>query len=524
MITEIADRSATASKPQGIPAGLDDVQAGHLRRIIDLSELLPEDWSGMMGRSTLQEDFDALRFQLAYMSYALALCHVHRLPAAPVVFRKPFERLIGKMLSQDVWTYWHYVSTGNGPMNRALGELPAKWNPVEVDNIMYSAYIQSMALLYHYLFDDPKFAQEGGLSFKLQPLFWGNGGQTFPYDEKSLTQHIYWNMVEKGYLGVACEPNCVFQICNQPAIFGFRLHDFLYGGTMAEEVTEGYRRAWADFGILDAAGHYNIVVQEQEHVLLQRPPAPWADFWLGALMHMWDPEGVKAAYPGQMAHWAQKGPNETLWIPPSIRPEGMGPETSNALDFGWAAVCASEVGDQETLDKLLAYADGFLTPTWNDGAFYYRRRDGWLNDSGQLHAMDPHTGNALLAYARLNVPDGLRQLYAQPLDAARFDDPALVDMTDGLDVRVAYYDRDRSILNVVIRPGRADRNDAELTVSNVWGRGAWRLFVDGDHVATGDQTDVTITRGAVSARRSENGLVLRLPIAAEVAIRLECAA
>jgi hypothetical protein len=285
---------------------LDDKQVGHLRRIRNLAAQLPDDWSGMMGRSSLQEDFGALRFQLAYMAYALGLAHVHRLPAAPAVFRKPFDQLITKMLSPDVWTYWHYVSTGNGPLNKSLGELPPKWNPVETDNIMYSAYLQSMALMYHYLFDDAKYAAEGALTMRLQPLFWGADGQHFPYDERKLNEHVYWTMVQKGYLGIACEPNCVFQICNQVPILGFRLHDMIYGGDTAKEVTDGYVRAWSDFGILDSAGHYNILVQEREHALVARPPLPWADFWLGTLMHAWNPDFVKANYPRHIERWSKR--------------------------------------------------------------------------------------------------------------------------------------------------------------------------------------------------------------------------
>ena len=252
---------------------LDDKQVGHIRRIRNLAAQLPDDWSGMMGRSSLQEDFGALRFQLAYMAYALGLAHVHRLPAAPAVFRKPFDQLITKMLSPDVWTYWHYVSTGNGQLNKSLGELPPKWNPVETDNIMYSAYVQSMALMYHYLFDAAKYATEGALTMRLQPLFWGADGQHFAYDERKLNEHVYWTMVQKGYLGIACEPNCVFQICNQVPILGFRLHDMIYGGDTAKEVTDGYVRAWSDFGILDSAGHYNVLVQEREHAACSAPAA-----------------------------------------------------------------------------------------------------------------------------------------------------------------------------------------------------------------------------------------------------------
>jgi hypothetical protein len=503
---------------------LNDRQAGHLRRMIDLSEQLPDDWSGMMGRSTMQEDFSALRFQLAYMSYALALTHVHRLPAAPAVFKTPFDNLIQKIMSPDVWTYWHYVSTGNGPYNKALGELPPQWNPVETDNIMYSAYVQSMALLYHYLFNDPKYAEEGGLTFKLQPLFWGAGGKRFVYDEKSLTQQLYWTMVEKGYLGIACEPNCIFQVCNQPAILGYRMHDFLYGGNIAEEVTEGYKRAWEEFGILDSTGHFNIVLMERERQLVQRAPVAWADFWLGTLMHMWDPDGVANAYKGQIAEWARQGPGDSLWIHPTLPRHEGGPDISNALDFGWAAACASEVGDEETVRRLVAYADTCLTPVSDNGSYYYRRRDGWLDDEGKLHAMDPHTGNVLLGYAHLNVPGGLSKLYADGLDPDWHKYPALVEMTPGLDIRTAYYDRGDGGLNLVFRPGRIAKREADLTISNVWDRRPWRLLIDSQDLAAGDGMNVTSVSGPLSAARQGDALIVRLPVGDQVSLRLELAA
>ena len=109
---------------------------------------------------------------------------MHHLPAAPGVFKQPFNSLIEKILSPDVWTYWHYISTGNGPFNKSIGKQPGQWDPVIKDNIMYSAYVQSMALLYHYLFQDDKYAAEGALTFSIDPMFWDEGGKHFVYDEK----------------------------------------------------------------------------------------------------------------------------------------------------------------------------------------------------------------------------------------------------------------------------------------------------------------------------------------------------
>jgi hypothetical protein len=121
--------------------GLDRLQIGHLRHFANLSRQLPNQWDLMKGKGYGQEDFGGYRFQLAYMAYALALTHRHRLPAAPGVFKPIFERLIGKMLLPEVWMYWRDVSRGGSIFNAHLSSgYVEQWDPVIRDNIMYSAY------------------------------------------------------------------------------------------------------------------------------------------------------------------------------------------------------------------------------------------------------------------------------------------------------------------------------------------------------------------------------------------------
>lgn len=495
---------------------IDPLQRGHLRRILNLSSQLPDDWSGMMARTSLQEDFGAYRFQLAYMAYALALTHVHRLPAAPGYFRRPFQRLIDKMRSPDVWTYWHYVSTGNGPLNKAQGELPAEWNPIIKDNIMYSAYLQSMALMYHYLFNDDAYAKENSLSLVFHPLFWGSE-KRYDYDEKSINEHLYWNMVQRGYLGIACEPNCVFQICNQVPIIGFRMHDIVYGGDIATEVTEGYKKAWSDFGMLNDNGHFNMMVMEEEKVVVT-PEAPWSDFWLGALMHSWNPEFVKESYAKQIERWAKPGPDDTLWITP---PDSMSENSdlASARDFGWAAACASEVGDSETLNKLLAYADKFLNAKWTDGGYHYARHDELFDKDGLFRCMDPHTGNALLAYARLNVPDGLRKLYDAPWDKKHFEEPALDDLPETLDVTRAEFDSELNRLDIKLEGDATD--ETPLRFTGVWNKGEWTLHLDGQEVAKGDDSAVKTLKDTLGAVREGEALLLHMPVRESLELSIE---
>ncbi|WP_156397313.1 MULTISPECIES: linalool dehydratase/isomerase domain-containing protein [unclassified Sphingomonas] len=473
--------AAKPTSPQPRPLSLDRDQRGHLRRLINLAEQLPDDWSGMMGRSTLQEDFGALRFQLAYACYALALTHVHRLPAAPGLFREPFARLIEKLCSPDVWAYWHYVSTGNGVLNHSLGELPAEWNPVIRDNIMYSAYLQSAALLYHHIFDDARYSEPGALTLTLRPLFWGDGPKIFINDERSLSEHIYWQMVENGYLGVACEPNCIFQICNQPSILGFRLEDLIYGGSRAQEVTDGYLRAWAEFGISNEAGHFNVMVQQKERSL-PSPPSPWSDFWLGALMHAWNPETVAQHYAVARDIWIRPGPADTAWVDLSQGFARAG--LSSALDFGWAAVCASEVGDQAVLDGLLRYADARLHRSWDRGGLFYRRHDTIHDDEGYLAAMDPHSGNVLLGYARLNVPGGLKAIYEGQWSTARKNTPAIVSIAGRVDLEMAYYDEDARTLHWVALPVENEPAIIRFEVGRQPTAAGWELSVDGEVVCS----------------------------------------
>jgi len=418
-------------------------QLGHLRHWDNLSRLQKNDWSMMQTRSNGQENsFSGYRFQLAYMIYGLALTHRHRLPAAPGVFQPTIQRLIDKLLLPEVWLYWRDVSRGGSVLNDSIADrMTEEWNPVVRDNIMYSAYVQSCALLHDHMFAADRYAQPGSLTLRHWSFFWGGEEKRFEYDRNSLNEHLYWQMVENGYLGIACEPNCVFQICNQPAILGFRLHDLLTGTDRASEVVEGYEKAWADFGRLDRLGHYNQMVIEDAQVVVAPSdvspdaPMPWVDAWAGALMNMWNHDFVHEHYQTQVADFLLTGPDGTLSVPSSPPPQAMGlTSDSESSDMGWVTIWASEMGDQSTLDGLLGHADRFLEPTWRDAGLYYPRNDAKTDEHGNNVENDPLTGNVLIGYARLNVADGLHKLYSQPWGADHHAEPALVEVDRDVEV------------------------------------------------------------------------------------------
>ncbi len=470
---------------------LDEKQLGHIRHIRNLLNQPPGDWSNMHGRGPAQDDFGALRYQLAFMTYALALAHRHRLPAAPGVFQPLFEKAIEKMLSSDVWIYWRDASRGGAVFNAHLADsLEEMWDPVLRDNIMYSAYVQSMALLHGYLFDDDRYAQPGALTFSHYTPFWGEEHR-FEYDRNSLSDHIYWLMAQNGFLGVACEPNCIFQACNQPAILGFRLRDLLEGTSVAEQVVRDYDAAWREFGRLDDRGHYfQMVLEDRRIPSPNRNGAPAGDAFTGALMNMWNRDFVHENYAHQAQAYLVESGEGTLAVTfpgrSAIIPEGRPDVPLENGDFGWMAVWAAEMGDEQTLEELLAHADAYMNPVWSAGALNYPRNDVRSDAEGHRTEIAAIDGNALLPYARLNVPDGMWKLYNVPWEDGHFTRPALTVVDEDIDVSRAFFDAASDRLLFRVRRRGDVAGGGRITISNLDG-GGWRMAVS--IVSTGGVLD-----------------------------------
>jgi len=91
------------------------------------------------------------------------------------------------------------------------------------------------------------------------------------------------------------------------------------------------------------------------------------------------------------------------------------------------------------------------------------------------------TGNVLLGYARLNVPDGLWGLYNHPWDRAHFAEPALTAVD--LDVEVSQAEVADGTLCTRLRRLAGLPGAGTVTVSRVVGRGRWTVRADGQPVA-----------------------------------------
>jgi hypothetical protein len=195
---------------------LSSQQAGHLRHFYNLSSAVDGEWPHMGSQEPAQEFLDAYRYQLATMAYACGLTHYHRLPVMRSLFKTLIRRTIHKMLRREVWGYWFLTSHSGSLVDPDLKELRKPWaDPIVRENIMYSGHLLLMTSLYAMLFDDDEFEKPGSLKFVWNPLFWGMGTEVFKYDNRSLQQAILREMERNDWVGVCCEPNLVFVVCNQ---------------------------------------------------------------------------------------------------------------------------------------------------------------------------------------------------------------------------------------------------------------------------------------------------------------------
>lgn len=488
-------------------------QVASMRHIGNLARQLKGDWSNMMGYPDLGESFGAYRFQIAYGFFALALAHFHRLPAAPGAFRSTMERMIKKIREPDCWFYWHASSQGGGIFGTPLSE--PKLNPVAQDNIMYSAYLQTMALLYNSMFDDERYKKPGALTLEYDMVLWGPpGGVKFEYDQDSLNDRVYWNMVESGYLGVACEPYCVFQICNQVPILGFRLHDVLNDGKthIAEEVTKGYTKAWEEFGgLLSPEGTFNTLVSTHNKKIIV-VPTPGMDAWCGCLMNAWNSDFVAQSYEKMRDMHLKYNDDGTIFMNLPAFEDLPENQQRRKLDgeFWWVPAWAAEMGDEDTLKGLLAYTDKHFAPRIQNGGLMYPRNDTIYDDKGNFILTSPIPSNALLPLARLNVKNGFKRLYEDAWggsNRAHYEEPALSDVDFSIDVyRAVYIAESRELIFDLAAYEQGARGSVVL--SRIFGRGEWTLKLGGQKIAWGDPDQLAGSDPAVEIKQDGKTLLL----------------
>ncbi len=500
--------AAAADHDAAYPA-LDDRQIGAVRHIVTLARRPDDDFTDTTvgTRST----FDGRQFQYAWMSYTLGITQSQVTPAYRELYKDVFNQLIRKMTLTSTWSPWLKVI--EVPDFKKYLDPSKDWrDPVREKNIMYSGHLLQMVGLYEDLYEDRRYDAPDSITFSLT----GDRAFTHSYNHESLARIIRQQFVDSKFAGIECEPNLVFAECNQHPVLGLMSYDKIHGTKLAN-IREAFWRRAVELGYVHAtdkrfAGPRQI---KQEVTLYQ--PSGWNDGWTGVTLHAWDRDAVGALYPSQRdASLAEL----TSANPAVVRKRWAGFSTST--DFGYLSAYAAEMGDAGTRQTLLDYADTHFKPVWHDGDYYYPRHDIDLpapaktftgaEDTSKGPApqlrddmlgerfVGPLTGNALLAFARINPGNGLWNLYNNLGATYAADGPEVFGVSyPQVLVKQAYYDRARSTLAIGVSPGTGYKGQVSLGVRNLPASKPLVILIDGEPRATLSGGHITMKGGGVEA-------------------------
>lgn len=499
---------------------LDEKQLGQLAFIDRLARQLPSDWAFMGSDEPGQGDFDAYRYQLAMMSYTLSLAQYHFTPAWRERHHETSRKLIEKMMQFDVWGYWELTSRGAKITDPDLKELGPGWiDPVRWQNIMYSGHLFQMVTTHHMLFGAGEYEKPKSLTFTYNPVARGMGRQDFPYDVHSLANVLIEQFRINGWRGIECEPNAIFPECNQHPILGLALYDAQYGTDHFPRVSKRFMERFETLGYLGANSSYMAYLMIKQEKVIRWDQA-WGDGWTGTFLHGWNKDVAQRAYWGSRPRFIDELPDGSATIKMPKRREGY------SHGHGFMATAAAEIGDHETRDALLDYADRYWDPTWEGETLRYPRRDVYsLSSDGPdvWRRVQPLTGNGLIGLARLGGRNRIFDMIGQPFDKAHHGEPSLSAIDyPRIQVLAARYDRAAASLAFTLHPGRSVNQPLRTSyhITSIDRNRPLYLSGGGRPLVRNEAGALRILSDDIEARWSDNSLEISQRLTGRTAMQL----
>ncbi|MGH3556163.1 MAG: hypothetical protein ACRDTK_01330 [Mycobacterium sp.] len=386
----------------------------------------------------------AIRYQLNFMQWALAMAQLHYTPSFHGYLSAAQRNLIDKLTLPQVWRYWAFEQT--------WGNLSLDWDPMKRDNIMLSGYLGTMLGTYESNTGDDRYRRGGAMPFRL-------GRRTWPYTHDMVSAAVHDNMRRSKMTLFPCEPNWIYSACNMAGINTLLLSDRLHGTRFLESIGEDFRRRLHE-EFITPDGRVTAIRSARLGITIPMLTSTIADCGLASMLHAFDAELAQRCWAIVRREFIDMSGRE-----PVITLRGWDAiDTGNyrRTDLGafapvmWAA---AEMGDTELYDRLAAALDRRQPPAETDGTRWYSELSTNMN--------------AMLAIARFNPPGGHRALIAEGPGGAVLSGPLLTGVSYP-QVLVASAHTDGNDLRLVLRPG-AGRARVELGVERLIPRGRYRV-------------------------------------------------
>lgn len=212
LLDDLAQRARQAPDPHE----LDPSQLAAARTLFDLA-LQPV---GSLQGFTRIDNFQSasLRYQLNYLSYALAALQCRYTPNFHGYLNEAQRFAIESLTLPEVCGYWKW--------EHLWGRL--RWNadPVgTLDNVMLTGWSQIALTTYAATTGDLRYQAPGALAFR--PM--QRSARTHAHDAHSFTRSIVDNWQRAATTLYACEPHWVFPLCNAYAYSGLVPYDRVNG-------------------------------------------------------------------------------------------------------------------------------------------------------------------------------------------------------------------------------------------------------------------------------------------------------
>ena len=320
----------------------------------------------------------AVRYQLNFIGYALAMAQATRLPALGGYLNDAQRRLIDKQTDHRIWRYW--------AIENLWGNLRADPNPVARENIMFTGFCAAQIAMFHAASGRRDYDRPA--SFALRHP----SGKTYDYDFGSLIAALERERGRSAFHLIACEPNWIYPLCNTIGAAAMKAHERMTG-------SNGWTAHEADFRerleneFIDLAGRFVPCRSTYSGFALPMiggaQPQAMPSFFMNATM----PDIAMRQWLLLRRQLVQAGKSGPGLARRSFWPIDTGNyRFSRASAFAGTALAAVEMGDREVAQ--------LCCPPWTRNAPLASRR---TRSIGRTHRCGRTRWSSLPAAARLTA-------------------------------------------------------------------------------------------------------------------------
>lgn len=445
-------------------------QLGHVRGLVDLALQPVESFEGFDILDQFQTA--AVRYQINFTHYALAVGQANHTPAFRGYVAAAQRQLIEKMLVRRVWRYWQ--------LENAWGNFSLDPEPIVRDNIMLSGYLGVMLNAYEAVNRDDRFDEPGSLTFR-----W-NDERAFAHDHHTVAEAVRRNFEASPWGMFPCEPNWIYSACNTFGMNTLLGHDVLHGTAMAAPVMERYLASLTDeFLTLD--GRTTAIRSSRLGLTIPSLTSTMADAGMALFNNPIEPDYSRRLWEVVRHEFLRVDGDGHIqmelrgWDKLDVgnyRPSTITP-------MAMVGTAAAEMGDIEIATAIGRTLEDRHPPVERDGVRWYE---------------DVSTqANAMLTLRMLNRQDGFRDLVLGAVPAG--SGPVLAEVPYPTCL-VARATNDATSLDVVLRSS-APGTPATLRFDMLRPGVDHRLDVDGHEQSVRAGSDGSVTTTVVLGTRSE---------------------